>query len=432
MKTKVLIIQSLQGTAEKAAASLESYFVKTVFDIQTASLATQDDTYGAVIAEWGAFGHNLEHFGEWIATPTLSMLPFIILTENDLTASERAEIVRKGADYVFPLSVDSGELLASVDRLIYRGRQFEQIAFRDALTGVYNRRFFDQHISMELDRARRNELDKTKSEPSVLSLSLIDIDRFKQINDTYGHPFGDVVLKGLGQFLTKNLRPTDFLARLGGEEFVILFPDTPEQQAGEIMSRVLQTINITPIAELEGSPFFITFSGGVVQWQSGMTAKQMLEGADEGLYKAKQNGRNRIELAHGRLETDEKQKDQELKHVLIVDDDERQRLDLAGLLDLKGIKIRTAESGEHALELLGKQEFHLCLIDDQMPKMDGLTLMKKIRLRVEWKFIRLIMLQTKSKSDEMIRYLNAGADDCLTKPINEIELEYRVKALLGI
>ena len=432
MKTKLLMIQHMQGTADRVSASLESYHVKIMPDLQTASLATQDDTYGVVIAEWGAFGYNLDYFGEWIAAPSLSMLPFIILTENDLTAPERAEFIRRGADYVFPLNVDSGELLASVDRLIYRTKQFEQIAFRDALTGVYNRRFFDQHISMELDRARRTELDESKTDKAVLSLSLIDIDRFKQINDTYGHPFGDVVLKGLGQFLSKNLRPTNFLARLGGEEFVILFPDTPEQQAGEIMSRVLQTINVTPIAELEGSPFFITFSGGVVQWQNGMTAKQMLEGADEGLYKAKQNGRNRIELAHGRLAADEKAKDQELKYVLIVDDDERLRQELAATLELEGIKIRTAESGEHALELLGSQSFHLCLIDDQMPKMDGLTLMKKIRLHPERKCIRVIMMQTKSRSDEMIRYLNAGADDCLTKPINEIELEFRVKALLGI
>lgn len=424
MKNKLLVIQSNKAASDHIIPVLDSYQVNVIPDLISAGLSMQEESFGVVISEWQAFGKNIEYFREWIGNPSLSMVPFIILAESGIPSQERIDIIRSGADYVFIAPVDAEELSASVDRLLQRSKQFEQIAFCDGLTGVFNRRYFDQQLRMEMDRSKRNG--------SLLSLALIDIDRFKQINDTYGHPFGDLVLQGLGKFLSKNVRSTDFLARLGGEEFAILFPDTPEQLAGEVMVQVLQTINVTSIAELNGNPFYITFSGGVVQYGADMTPKQLLEGADEGLYRAKQNGRNRIELAHGRLAGDEKERNIEVKHVLIVDDSEQERLALATALEVEALKIRTAVSAEDALELITKQSFDLCIIDDVMPRVDGMTLMKKIKMNPDTKSIKIIMLQSKGKSSDMIRYLNAGADDCLAKPVSPFELEYRVKYILEI
>jgi two-component system, cell cycle response regulator len=421
LKNNILVVsrQSLQSGIQ----NIEGYHVYTVGNAPAATLKLQEEVIGAIIIEWAAFYSNLNGFKDWLENPALSMIPIVVVATAGMNENERVELIRSGADYVFVSPFNANELAASIDRLFHRSKQFEQIAFCDALTGVYNRRYFDQQLRIELDRAQRTG--------SNMSLALIDIDRFKQINDTYGHPFGDVVLQGLGQFLTNNLRPSDFLARLGGEEFAILFPDTKEKDAGEIMRRVLQLINRTSIAILESNPFFITFSCGVVQWREGMTPKQLLEGADAGLYRAKQNGRNRIELLEGKLAEDAVQ-EKIMKTVLIVDDEEKERATLASSMDENTVKVRTAANGQEALECLSQRNVDLCILDDQMPKTDPLQLLKKIKARPEAKNMKVIMLHSKAKSNEMMRYLNAGADDCISKPVSTIEIEYRVKFLLNL
>lgn len=397
----------------------EGYQFFNASSAHDATKLLQEETIGVILIDWDAFRSQLTRFKDWLENPALSMIPIIVIGECD---SERIELIQAGADYVFVEPYNWDEISACVDRLFYRSKQFEQIAFCDALTGVFNRRYFDQQLRMEIDRAKRNQ--------SKLSLALIDIDRFKQINDTYGHPFGDVVLQGLGQFLSKNLRPSDFLARLGGEEFALLFPET-EVDAGDVMRRILQKINVTPIAQLNANPFYITFSCGVVQWSEDMSPKQFLEGADSGLYRAKQNGRNRIELYAGKL-ADAAIKDESLKTVLIVDDEEKERSYLAEALDINNIKVRTVSDGHEALQFLAGHSVDLCIIDDLMPKLDGLSLLKKIKIDPRFLNTKTLMLQSKAKSFDMIRYLNAGADDCMSKPVSTIELEYRVRFLLGI
>ena len=140
-------------------------------------------------------------------------------------------------------------------------------------------------------------------------LVFIDIDCFKRINDTYGHHVGDLVLQGLAHLLQVNLRSTDLLARFGGEEFVIALPNTPVDQAITTMQNILDKVRLNAVAQYEGQTFSITFSAGVAEWQEGMTVAEWVAKADDAMYQAKQQGRNRIVSA---LEEDKETKHHKL------------------------------------------------------------------------------------------------------------------------
>jgi diguanylate cyclase (GGDEF)-like protein len=163
-------------------------------------------------------------------------------------------------------------------------------SIRDALTGLYNRRFFDETVARELRVSQR------RSEP--LSLLVIDVDHFKKINDTYGHPGGDAVLQALGGMLAQHVRATDIVCRFGGEEFVILMPSAPAsiaEQRAEMLRQAAHMLQVTHEGRRFGQ---ITISIGVATAPgNGQTRETLLEAADAALYRAKREGRDRVEAA---------------------------------------------------------------------------------------------------------------------------------------
>ncbi|TVP87299.1 MAG: diguanylate cyclase [Pseudomonadaceae bacterium] len=163
--------------------------------------------------------------------------------------------------------------------------QLQTLATRDPLTGVLNRRAFDQAVQPELARCERHG--------HALSLALLDLDHFKQINDQYGHSVGDQVLQSFTQLCQQHLRASDRLARFGGEEFVILLVDTNSQAAIRLMQRLRQsTHQLQPDSSL--AELIVRFSAGVTQWQSGDTLDSMIRRADRALYQAKDAGRDQV------------------------------------------------------------------------------------------------------------------------------------------
>ncbi len=162
------------------------------------------------------------------------------------------------------------------------------MARMDGLTGIFNRRHFDETIENELKRSVRQQLN--------LTLVLIDVDHFKLYNDTYGHLAGDECLKEVASILKETAqRPSDLVARYGGEEFVILLGDTVQCQAEQLMKRLSDSLSRAAI-EHERSPVnaYVTLSAGVITAapDSEMTAGNLLAQADNLLYKAKEQGRN--------------------------------------------------------------------------------------------------------------------------------------------
>lgn len=164
-------------------------------------------------------------------------------------------------------------------------RRLEEIASRDPLTGAGNRRALRRELDLVCEDAHRRR--------QPVSLILLDLDRFKRINDEYGHEAGDRILVSLAEIVTERLRGRDHLFRLGGEEFVVVTPGTDLEGAGLVARKLRRTM----ATQLEGPGGAVTVSMGVAQLAPDETVRQWLARADEALYKAKRAGRDRIEVA---------------------------------------------------------------------------------------------------------------------------------------
>ena len=161
-----------------------------------------------------------------------------------------------------------------------------RLALIDPLTELPNRAAWDERLDMEVVRWQRYGGD--------LLLAVLDVDHFKRINDSYGHLAGDRVLKIIAGELRKRLRKTDFIARFGGEEFVLLLPETPMAAGQQLLETLRESVQQCPF-HFKGTPVTVTLSGGLVQLTDGDTANRVFERADRALYAAKDAGRNRIE-----------------------------------------------------------------------------------------------------------------------------------------
>jgi two-component system cell cycle response regulator len=297
------------------------------------------------------------------------------------------------------------------------------MAFRDPLTGIYNRRYVDNQIDLELKRVERN--------PEPLSICFLDIDRFKSINDTYGHQIGDLVLQGLAHKLQNSLRISDFLGRYGGEEFIVIFPGQKAEQAQTIMDNFLTSIRGVPIAQNEGEGYSITFSAGIAEFNGTESSLEWIGRADSVMYQAKQDGRDRVYIADNKmLENTVEEADR--KRVLIVEDEEVLRSILVSIMASAGFDTTESIDGVMAYELLKKEQFDIALIDIVMPNMDGLTLLSKIKNEQlpSGKPMKTILFSSNKNDQDMHKASALGADAFLTKPFSLIELEQKVKQLL--
>ena len=180
------------------------------------------------------------------------------------------------------------DLLADMAAIVVNEMELRRRVGTDALTGLYTRRFLDELGGREIIRARR--------EFTPLTAAFIDADKFKNINDTYGHAGGDAVLRAIGPACKRGLRASDLLGRYGGEEFVLLLPGTTLKQAHPVLERVRQDVAAMDIAELRGAR--VTASIGAAELvPEDVDIHDLLGRADAALYRAKESGRNRIELA---------------------------------------------------------------------------------------------------------------------------------------
>jgi len=167
-------------------------------------------------------------------------------------------------------------------------KQYEREATLDGLTGLYNRRWLDDRLPRLMNRHKRSH--------HPLSLLMLDVDHFKRFNDTYGHATGDAVLQLVAAVLLRSVRPTDFVARYGGEEVVVVLTDTAVEGARTAAERIRAAIAGTPVLTADGRALpAVTVSIGISELGDGMEAAVLLGEADARLYRAKGAGRNRVE-----------------------------------------------------------------------------------------------------------------------------------------
>jgi len=180
-------------------------------------------------------------------------------------------------------------LRGELDQVKRQAEVLEEKVGHDPLTRLPNRLLFDEELGREFDRA------KTHAMP--LALLLIDLDRFKLVNDTYGHPVGDIVLKQLAQVLRGCFRKSDLTARWGGEEFTVLLPHTDPANAQALAEKFRSRVEATPFGE-EGQNLSVTISAGLAYFNAAMEDEgALLKAADKALYAAKEAGRNKVVVA---------------------------------------------------------------------------------------------------------------------------------------
>lgn len=234
-------------------------------------------------------------------------LPILMVGEEDQT-DKLAKALDLGANDYLMKPVDRNELLARVRTQIRRRRYQERLrenyeqslslALTDSLTGLYNRRYLLTHL--------RRLMEDTSHRQKPLSLLVLDVDHFKQVNDNYGHAVGDMALQHITEVMRTNVRNVDTVARLGGEEFVIVMPDTHVTFAIRIADRLRQRVADTAMVLPDGRSLSVTVSIGCAMRDSpdDDTVEALMERADQALYRAKNAGRNRVELASSFLQED--------------------------------------------------------------------------------------------------------------------------------
>jgi diguanylate cyclase (GGDEF)-like protein len=194
-----------------------------------------------------------------------------------------------GADDLLPPEISAGELLARLRVRLDRTRVFREQSNRDLLTGLLTRRAFTESVLARVAEAQRSRRH--------LSLCLMDVDKFKSVNDTYGHGVGDTVLSAFGALLGTRFRLQDLRGRWGGEEFIIAFFGEWAESAREILSRVTGEFAKVVFDGGHGRTFNVTVSGGIATYPiDGRTLDELVQVADQRLYAAKQAGRNRIKI----------------------------------------------------------------------------------------------------------------------------------------
>lgn len=232
--------------------------------------------------------------GEIAAPASVALLP--LLHKHELVGSFNIGSMDE-TRFQDSVATDFLEHLAAVitvciDNLLSR-EHLKYLGLIDNLTGVNNRRFFEQRLKEETARVRRSQ--------TPISCLFVDVDHFKRINDTYGHPVGDQVLRHIAHIIREQVRTIDIVARYGGEEFTVILLQTAETKAIEVAERIRNRIEHQPYLKDDGKAITLTASIGVNTLlpqdctdDLRKTAKQFVERADEALYTAKHTGRNKI------------------------------------------------------------------------------------------------------------------------------------------
>jgi len=244
-------------------------------------------------------------FDEIQKDETTKMIPFIFLSARG--DEERFHGLEIGVDDYLSKPYDIKEVAVRVEKLLSRVEEYTDFSRIDGLTGALNRKAFEESLGLELTKAQQNK--------QPLSVTMADLDFFKNVNDSYGHIVGDFVLKSFVQFLQNNLRDGEvILARYGGEEFCIVMPGVKKEAAVQILERIRKTMAETPfLYEKEGLNISITSSFGVSGYpEDAITRDGLLEKSDAALYTAKHRGRNRVVLYGEDLPTRDAETEQTL------------------------------------------------------------------------------------------------------------------------
>ena len=300
--------------------------VLLITDLHSSWLIMSDDRHFRFIASRGVSPHIQKYVAEggldalcadalkiqeplYIAEPSvisgipvlreegLTFLAAIPLKSNNRTVGLLFLASKTDRDFDFDFAALLSLVGNHVSHIIDKIKLFQEtkrLAITDGLTGLYNSRYFYKFLELEIAR--------TKRYGNSVSLLLFDIDDFKKLNDTYGHQAGDEVLQDLARILKSISRETDVVVRFGGEEFIIILPNTSEEDAIALADRILQAAQDMEVAINDKEKVSITLSGGIASYpRNASSSKALLNAADNAMYAAKAAGKNTIVCFQGEL-----------------------------------------------------------------------------------------------------------------------------------
>ena len=212
----------------------------------------------------------------------------IVFLSSETDLNQQMSAMQFGGDDFLTKPIDPHHLVSAVRIRACRYRTLRSYMARDSLTGLYNHTNIKELLQQELARATRTGMP--------LSCIMLDIDHFKRVNDNYGHATGDHVIKTLARLLLKRLRKIDLVGRYGGEEFAIILPDTAPEAAERVMNELRENF-ASQTFEYESKSFTITFSAGIAAYPAYDNFNILMDRADQALYQAKLQGRNRVIVA---------------------------------------------------------------------------------------------------------------------------------------
>ncbi len=338
----------------------------------------------------------------------------IVFLSSESDADLQLDAKRMGGDEFLPKSIDNRLLVSSVEVRAQRMKLLRSYMVRDSLTGMYNHSSTKSQLEQSVHAALRCGEN--------VCFVMLDLDHFKSVNDRYGHATGDRVLVALAGLLRQRLRKSDIIGRYGGEEFAVILPRTAMPEAVDLMNRLRECFAMIRFP-MDGGTFNATFSCGLASLAFHDNAEKLSLAADQALYRAKKEGRNRV-VAAGRFLTTAQIKE---LAVLVVEDAPPIRAIQTEMLKAMGFKrIAAAAQGQEALDRLRSGSFDLILADWHMPVMNGIELLKAVRADPGLQGIPFVMITGESDMNNVREAIMAGVSEYILKPVHSEELSKKI------
>jgi len=292
----VLVADPDEGRRSAAARTLRSvgWSVREAAGAREALEACRAARPGVLVVDTDACETEQLPMIEAIKSDPDLFVTGVVVRGRRLDVDDALEGMGRGAHAMLVDPVSDAELVSAVrsaartsqlqEELRNRAEALERLAFSDGLTEIANRRFLDRQLQALISSANRHG--------RPLAVALVDVDRFKRVNDAHGHATGDAVLLEVARRMAGRLRAEDHIGRFGGEEFLVLLPDTDAEAAADVAEALRAAVSAGPV-EVGGLSLRVTASVG---WavHAGEAAHELLARADAGLYRAKAEGRNRV------------------------------------------------------------------------------------------------------------------------------------------
>lgn len=283
--THILIVDDQVSVAEFYAAILEQAGMKVTIEINPYEVlqVLQTNMPDLLLLDLNMPDVNGDELAAVIRQQEqFQTIPILFLSAN-AHPDKKTDLLEIGSDDLLSKGMPPDELVRHVRSRVDRAKTLTAMMYQDSLTGLLN------HAQIQL--AAERVFMQCVRKKAMFSIAMIDIDKFKSVNDTYGHLTGDRVIKALAQLLQQRLRITDYIGRFGGEEFLLIMPDINIHDAGNLINSLRQAFSLINFKENDVS-FNVSFSAGIAENTGLKTFMEQIKIADEALYKAKERGRN--------------------------------------------------------------------------------------------------------------------------------------------